>query len=178
MGALKKTLAVLVIIALVYFGAKQFGVSFLDNAAKIRAIDSEFGVGKEKLSPTTAAEIGKYVLELKMLNPYSDDEKSTIGMKIEIAQMQKSLLVLSENYPSINFANPECSVAGPLGSADAAAANALVHARKALELQAKLVNDDPFGKGWIAKVKIVDEKQLSQLMSKEQYDKYLETVKH
>ncbi|MBI4044217.1 MAG: glycine cleavage system protein GcvH [Candidatus Diapherotrites archaeon] len=49
---------------------------------------------------------------------------------------------------------------------------------KELESKPQLVNEDPFGKGWMVKIKILDQKQLSELMSKEQYDHYLSEQKH
>lgn len=41
-----------------------------------------------------------------------------------------------------------------------------------------LVNKDPFGEGWIFKMKINDKKALDKLMDKKQYEEYLKTVKH
>ncbi|MFH2021354.1 MAG: glycine cleavage system protein GcvH [archaeon] len=37
----------------------------------------------------------------------------------------------------------------------------------------ELINQDPFGKGWMVKFKIKDESELSKLMTKEEYDKYI-----
>lgn len=49
---------------------------------------------------------------------------------------------------------------------------------KELESKPQIVNEDPFGKGWLVKIKILDKNQLSSLMSKEQYDHYLSEQKH
>ena len=35
-----------------------------------------------------------------------------------------------------------------------------------------LVNDDPFGRGWLVKVKIKDAKEIDKLMSAEEYEKF------
>ena len=42
----------------------------------------------------------------------------------------------------------------------------------------QLVNEEPFGKGWIAKIKISNAAELSKLMDKKAYDAYLKTQKH
>jgi glycine cleavage system H protein len=40
---------------------------------------------------------------------------------------------------------------------------------KALEKQPELVNKDPYGEGWMVKVRITDSSQLSQLLSADDY---------
>ena len=35
-----------------------------------------------------------------------------------------------------------------------------------------LVNDDPFGRGWLVKVRIKDAKEIDKLMSAEEYEKF------
>jgi len=42
-----------------------------------------------------------------------------------------------------------------------------------LENNPELVNDDPYGKGWIVKIKISDASQLDQLLSAEEYKKLI-----
>lgn len=42
-----------------------------------------------------------------------------------------------------------------------------------LENTPELVNDDPYGKGWIVKIKISDASQLDQLLSAEEYKKLI-----
>jgi|SRR3989344_9530183 len=138
MGAIKKTFAILVIVAIVYFATVQLNLSPVDNAPKISGIDREFGLGTEKLAPVTIAELDRYELALKMLNPANENEKNIIELKIEIARMQKSMLVLAENYPKINFSDVDCSAQGPLGISDSSANEALLHAKKAITLQAKI----------------------------------------
>jgi glycine cleavage system H protein len=43
-----------------------------------------------------------------------------------------------------------------------------------LEDAPELINEDPYGKGWIAKFQVEDESQLDELMNIEQYQSYLE----
>ncbi len=38
----------------------------------------------------------------------------------------------------------------------------------------ELVNKEPFGRGWIAKIKLADEKELHALMDSKQYDAFVE----
>ena len=137
MGALAKILIVIIGIALVYVGVQQFGIP-IDSYAAIASIDSEFGVGSTALAPAGQDKIAQYLLELRKLNPRNEDERNAIQMKIELAEMQRQMLVLAQNYPRIDFSDPECSASGPLGSADAAAGSALEHARNSIEIQGRL----------------------------------------
>lgn len=43
-----------------------------------------------------------------------------------------------------------------------------------LEDSPEIINDDPYGKGWIAAVEIDDESELSELMDADEYEKYIE----
>ncbi|MEW6715138.1 MAG: glycine cleavage system protein GcvH [Nitrospirota bacterium] len=38
----------------------------------------------------------------------------------------------------------------------------------------EIINEDPYGKGWIVKIDITDESQLKDLMDSTEYEKYLE----
>lgn len=38
-----------------------------------------------------------------------------------------------------------------------------------LEMEPELVNDDPYGDGWMAKIKVSDSSQFDELMSSEEY---------
>ena len=80
------------------------------------------------------------------------------------AEQGKSLAIV-ESVKSVSdvFAPVSCEV---------------IEANKELESKPQMVNEDPYGKGWIAKVKILDKKQLESLMTKEQYEEYIKTVKH
>ena len=49
----------------------------------------------------------------------------------------------------------------------------IVEVNKALENSPALVNNDPFEDGWIVKLKIKNETELDQLMTADEYDKYL-----
>ncbi len=49
----------------------------------------------------------------------------------------------------------------------------IVEVNKALENSPALVNDDPFESGWIVKLKVKRETELDQLMTPEEYNKFL-----
>ena len=40
------------------------------------------------------------------------------------------------------------------------------------------VSKDPYGEGWLAKIKITDTSQLDKLMDSSRYEEYLKTVEH
>ena len=49
----------------------------------------------------------------------------------------------------------------------------IVEVNKALENSPELVNNEPFEGGWIAKLKVKNEAELDQLMTPEEYNKFL-----
>lgn len=50
----------------------------------------------------------------------------------------------------------------------------VIEVNEELEDHPELVNQDAFGKGWMAKMKMKDENELNNLMSAEEYDKFIE----
>ena len=49
----------------------------------------------------------------------------------------------------------------------------IVEVNNTLENSPALINNDPFENNWIVKLKVKDEKDLEQLMTAEEYDKFL-----
>lgn len=49
----------------------------------------------------------------------------------------------------------------------------IVAVNEDLEMEPELVNDDPYGEGWMAKIKVADSSQLDELMSPEEYEKII-----
>ena len=49
----------------------------------------------------------------------------------------------------------------------------IVEVNKELVNSPALINNDPFEEGWIVKLKVKNEKDLDQLMTAEEYDKFL-----
>ena len=54
----------------------------------------------------------------------------------------------------------------------------VVEANTELEKNSALINTDPYGRGWIAKIKIKDSKEEKNLMDKKQYEEYLKSQGH
>ncbi|MCX5725980.1 MAG: glycine cleavage system protein GcvH [Candidatus Saganbacteria bacterium] len=45
---------------------------------------------------------------------------------------------------------------------------------KTLLKSPELINEDPYGKGWIIKIKIADEKEIAKLLSSEEYQELID----
>lgn len=54
----------------------------------------------------------------------------------------------------------------------------VVEANKEVSEKPEFVNSDPYGAGWIAKIKISDEKELRNLMDNHKYRQHLEGLSH
>ncbi len=54
----------------------------------------------------------------------------------------------------------------------------IVEVNSVLSGMPQTVNESPFDKGWIVKIKISNPKELDELMDKKKYDEYLKTVEH
>lgn len=52
-------------------------------------------------------------------------------------------------------------------------AGEIVEINEKLEMEPELVNDDPYGDGWIVKISISDESQLNDLMSPDEYEEII-----
>ncbi len=48
-------------------------------------------------------------------------------------------------------------------------AGEIIEINEALEAEPELVNDDPYGDGWMVKISVADEEQLNELMTAEEY---------
>lgn len=51
----------------------------------------------------------------------------------------------------------------------APASGKIMEVNSALETQPELINEDPYGKGWICKFKLADSKELGRLLTPEKY---------
>ncbi len=60
----------------------------------------------------------------------------------------------------------------------APASGEVVEVNKALEETPGLINKSPFEEGWIAKIKVIDEAELDNLMGAEEYKKFLSEQEH
>jgi glycine cleavage system H protein len=57
-------------------------------------------------------------------------------------------------------------------------ASVVVAVNEVLTQTADLVNKDPHGQGWIARIKVKDKKELDGLLSAGDYEKFLEGLEH
>lgn len=56
------------------------------------------------------------------------------------------------------------------------AAGKVTQVNSALESQPELLNKDPYGAGWICKLKLADKKAADSLMDAKKYEEYLKTL--
>jgi glycine cleavage system H protein len=54
----------------------------------------------------------------------------------------------------------------------------VIEVNEALAEKPELVNTDPYGDGWMIKVRLSDPTELDELMNAEEYEEYIETEAH
>lgn len=54
----------------------------------------------------------------------------------------------------------------------------VVEVNEALKEKPELVNTDPYGDGWMIKVRLSDPTEVDELMTAEEYEEYVETESH
>jgi glycine cleavage system H protein len=52
----------------------------------------------------------------------------------------------------------------------------VIEVNKQLLENPQFINEDPYGKGWVAKIKISDKNELKSLMGSQEYEKFLKTL--
>lgn len=109
-----------------------------------------------------------------------ENKKATLGIT-DYAQ-KKLREVIYVELPNVGQRVEENE---PIATLESVKASAEVYSPlegKVIEVNSKLVdspelvNDDPYGDGWIVKLEIVDEGQLEKLMESDEYIKYLEDL--
>ena len=109
-----------------------------------------------------------------------ENKKATLGIT-DYAQ-KKLREVIYVELPNVGQKVEENE---PIATLESVKASAEVYSPiegKVIEVNSKLVdspelvNDDPYGEGWIVKLEIVDEGQLEKLMESDEYTKYLEDL--
>ena len=110
-----------------------------------------------------------------------DGEVATIGIT-DHAQKQLTDIVFVE-LPEVG---KEVTLNGNLGVVESVKSvsdifspisGTVVEVNKDLEKTPQLINEDPYSKGWIAKIKIKEKAELDSLMSKEEYEKLISEEK-
>ncbi|GEM_PF-6797702 len=141
MGFLKKTIFVLIVFGALYFAGQQLGVfagqklDFLQGAGtlgKVTSLDAEYGVGRGQVVPST--NLDSYVKNLGALQLRTEDEKNVVNLKLEFAQLIKSLSTFSAL--SAKMGGPNRCPNGP--QLLAAYNDALLHANSAKQISAKM----------------------------------------
>jgi glycine cleavage system H protein len=106
-----------------------------------------------------------------------DGDKATIGIT-EHAQDELGDVVFVE-LPTVGDA---IEANEPFGSVESVKAvselfmpvgGEVVKVNPGLEDAPELVNDDPYGKGWMIRVTIKDKSELDELLSSDDYDEYI-----
>jgi len=54
----------------------------------------------------------------------------------------------------------------------------VIEVNKELENKPELINQDPYGEGWIAKIRLADKSELDKLMPAEEYKKFVAESEH
>lgn len=111
-------------------------------------------------------------------------EGDTVTMGItDYAQNQLSDIVYVE-LPDVGKALKAGDSIGVVESVKAASdvytavAGTVLEANKALESEPELVNNDPFGAGWLMKLKVTDASPLNALMDSQAYAEYCSSREH
>ena len=110
----------------------------------------------------------------------ADGDAGTIGIT-DYAQEQLGEIVFVE-LPQVGrefAAHKEISVvesSKAAGDVYCPVAGKVTEVNSHLESKPDLVNEDPYGAGWICKLKITDKKALNELMDARKYEEYLKTL--
>lgn len=106
------------------------------------------------------------------------DGVGTIGIS-DYAQQQLgdiTFVELPEPDDELESGDELCAIESAKAAASvyAPAGGVVVEVNEALEDSPELVNSDPFGDGWIAKIRLTDEGELDDLLDPVKYEKLVE----
>ena len=107
-----------------------------------------------------------------------DGNKGTIGVS-DHAQEELGDVLLVET-PGVQKKVQQSSSFGQIESAKAVSdlispvSGTIIEVNENLEEEPELVNEDPYGKGWIIKVILDNTKELNNLLGEEEYSQYLQ----
>lgn len=115
----------------------------------------------------------KYTKEHEWIKDHGDGT-ATIGIT-DFAQSELGDIVFVEIEPE-GFEFDQDEVFGTVEAVKtvselfAPIAGEIVEINEQLEMEPELVNDDPYGDGWMVKISIADDSQLDELMSSDEYE--------
>lgn len=118
----------------------------------------------------------KYTKEHEWIRD-NGDGTATVGIT-DFAQGELGDIVFVEIEPE-GFSFEQDEVFGTVEAVKtvselyAPVAGEIVEINEKLEMEPELVNDDPYGDGWIVKISISDESQLNDLMSPDEYEEII-----
>ena len=130
--------------------------------------------------------IGEIPQDLKYTREHEwvrvDGDNGTVGIT-DYAQHALTDVVfveLPEKGKKITQSKSFCTIESVKSVSDvfAPASGEVSEANSEVSEKPELVNKDPYGKGWIAKIKISNKSELNNLMSADQYKQYLEGLAH
>jgi glycine cleavage system H protein len=110
-----------------------------------------------------------------------EDDTATMGIT-DFAQHQLTDVVfveLPEEGKEVEQMGKLCVVESVKSVSDvfSPVSGEIIEVNKELEEKPELVNQEPYGKGWMAKLKIKDKTELDNLMTAEQYEEYIKEKK-
>lgn len=122
----------------------------------------------------------KYTKEHEWIRAEGDN--GTIGIT-DYAQNALTDIVfveLPETGKKIMQSKTLCTIESVKSVSDvfAPASGEVLESNNKLKDNPENVNNEPYGSGWIAKIRISNKNELNNLMSAEQYKKYLEGLEH
>ncbi len=115
----------------------------------------------------------KYTKEHEWIRD-NDDGTATVGIT-DFAQSELGDIVFVEIEPE-GFEFDQDEVFGTVEAVKtvselfAPIAGEILEINEQLEMEPELVNDDPYGDGWMVKISIEDNSQLDDLMSPDEYE--------
>ncbi len=85
-------------------------------------------------------------------------------------------VILPEKGKKVKAGDEVCFVESPKESAKiySPISGEIVEVNEELDETPELINEDPYGKGWIFKVKIENPDELKSLLTEEEYEKFIE----
>jgi glycine cleavage system H protein len=115
----------------------------------------------------------KYTRDHEWIRP-NDEGTATLGVT-DFAQSELGDIVFVELEPE-GFAFEKNDEFGTIEAVKtvselfAPVAGEIIEVNEKLEAEPELVNDDPYGDGWMIKISIADESELDELMDADAYD--------
>ncbi len=85
-------------------------------------------------------------------------------------------VILPEKGKVVNAGDEVCFVESPKESAKvySPVSGEIIEVNEKLDDTPELINEDPYGEGWIYKIKLSNPDELKSLMTEEDYDKFIE----